>query len=73
MRPICVVPRPGLPSTADLALEACRANMMSLRTLNDCYVDSTMAAVHGQLLCLCSSVDAVRGRTELPSVMDRRI
>lgn len=33
-------------------------------------VDSTMAAVHGQILCLHGTLDAIRAQNQLPSVTD---
>lgn len=44
--------------------------MISLRGDSDPNVDSTMAAVHGQLLVLRSSIEVVRARTHFPLTRD---
>lgn len=48
--------------------EASGANVMSLRGDNDLNVNSVMAVVHRQLLRVRDTVDAMRTRSQLPSV-----
>lgn len=50
--------------------EACSENVMSLLANNDRNGDRGMDDVHGKLLSLLGSVNAVRARAQFPSLTD---